>query len=91
MRNSLVMGIAGALAFAFAMTPAAFAKGPGGGGPPGLAGKGAFASGSPHGFASGGNRTGWTGNTPPGWSHGKKKGWGCTPGSVGCKPPGLRR
>jgi hypothetical protein len=27
---------------------------------------------------------------PPGWSHGKKKGWGCTPGTRGCVPPGLR-
>jgi hypothetical protein len=31
------------------------------------------------------------GGTPPGWSHGKKTGWGCTPGSSGCKPPGLAK
>jgi len=27
---------------------------------------------------------------PPGWRHGRKMGWGCTPGTRGCIPPGLR-
>jgi hypothetical protein len=48
-------------------------------------------NGTPSGFSHG--KASWkqNGGTPPGWSHGKKTGWGCTPGSAGCKPPGLAK
>jgi hypothetical protein len=91
MRNPSAIVITGALALAIAAAPAALAKGPGGGGPPGLAG------GSPPGFGSAGLRTGWGGaNHPPGWSRGQKRGWingSCTTARLRaglCKPPGLR-
>lgn len=79
----------GALALAFAVSIAgaeAEAKGGGGHG-------GGFAAGGPPGFASPGHRAGWGAyaSQPRGWSRGVKRGWGCTPGSIGCKPPGLRR
>jgi hypothetical protein len=91
MRISIVVGLAGAMALALATTSAAVAKGPGGhGGGHGLGAASGF-SGSPPGFASKGRHVGFAqGTVPRGWSKGRKKGWGCTPGSAGCIPPGLR-
>ena len=75
----------GATFFALTMVPissGAFAKGPGGGSPPGLSNRG-----NTVGLAST--------NRPYGWTRGQKRGWlrgDCrTIGSPNCIPPGLRR
>ena len=71
-----------------------WARGPGGGGPPGLAGGThsgpGFSGSTPSGWNSPGLRTGWVNGQPPGFTQGKKKGW--HRGTLfGTAPPGWQR
>jgi len=100
MRTS-VLGIIGTalLAFTAISASSAVARGPGGGGPPGLASGGppgfaahgqGFSGGTPPGWNSPGLKQGWVNGQPPGFTKGKKKGWyqGTLSGSA---PPGWQR
>jgi hypothetical protein len=85
------IAIALALMFVLAIDGNAYARGPGGPGGHGFGGPGGSAfTGLPPGFGSrGAAHRSWA-TVPPGWSKGNKRGWGCTPGTRGCVPPGLR-
>jgi len=97
MRKSMptIIGL-GVLAVGAVAASSAFARGPGGGGPPGLAGGGPpghsanFTGGTPPGWNSPGLKQGWVNGQPPGFTKGKKKGWnrGALSGSA---PPGWQR
>jgi hypothetical protein len=94
MRGILIAGAAVlSLALAGPAVSDAFAKGPGGGGPPGLS-RGVSSGFSSRAVNSRGRQAFASTNRPPGWSRGQKRGWlrgNCTTiGSANCIPPGLR-